>query len=160
VQTTTSHLVAGRQTVARARERGTLTPPDDCAVAIGIASSRRVDTIALRECDRWDALLGRADSRIARRIHRCHARVDTDAVSPQQLRKSGIVRRGSARRLHMHGVALVIQTALVLLVPNRNAIGDCHIAPATQEPWADVESTLLIVAGVRSVSGSRVRFRR
>jgi hypothetical protein len=39
----------------------------DRVVAIGIAGSRRVDTLALRECDRWDALLDRTDFRVARR---------------------------------------------------------------------------------------------
>jgi hypothetical protein len=61
------------------------------SVAIGIAGYRRRETIALRECDRWDALLGRAGFRIARRIQRCHARVDTDAVSP--IRQSAVHQR-------------------------------------------------------------------
>jgi hypothetical protein len=59
-----------------------------------IASFRRVDTIALRECDRWDALLGRGDFHIAWRIQRCHARVETDGASPKELSAE----RGGPRR--------------------------------------------------------------
>jgi hypothetical protein len=47
-------------------------------VAIGIASYRRRETIALRECDRWNVVLGRAGFRIAMRIQRRVARVGAD----------------------------------------------------------------------------------